>query len=67
MGAGLSLGAGVGVLRTPAPSLPPTEDGPNCTALILDRVTGQTAAAACRRSGAIRLEASVGGRPRVRT
>ena len=69
MGASLSLatGASVVVLRAPAQSLLPAEDGPNCTALILDRVTGLTAAAACRRSGAILLEASVRARPCVRT
>ena len=69
IGAALSLvtGAGEAMLPTPAQSHPPAEVGPNCTALVLDRVSGLTVAASCGASGTMRLEASVRDGARVRT
>ena len=63
----LLTGAREAMLRTPAQSLPPAEVGPNCTALVLDRVSGLTVAASCGASSTMRLEASVRDGPRVRT
>lgn len=62
MGAVFSLAtlAGEAVLRTPAQSLLPTDDGPNCTALILDRDSGRTTAAPCGGSAALLHEAAAG-------
>lgn len=67
-GAGLSLlaDAGEAMLRTPASGLSPAGDTSNCTALILDRVSGRTLAASCG-STTLPLEASVGAGQRVRT
>lgn len=59
-GAALSLAtvADETVLRALAQSLPPAKRESNCTALVLDRVTGLTVATSCRDKEAILLEAA---------
>lgn len=61
MGAILSLvtWAGEAVPQSPAPNLLPDADGPNCTALSLDRASGTTVAQSCSEGAARPLEARV--------